>query len=133
MDADNIDRTITLASAFMSHNEVQQKDIPALLKNCASAIKSLTDNTQPLHRTEDNRPIPAVDPKKSVFPDYIICLDDGRKMKVLKRHLHKMGMTPEQYREKWNLPENYPLVAPNYAKQRATIAKKQHLGARQKS
>lgn len=133
MDPDDIDRTVTLASAFMSHNEVHQKDIPALLKNCASAIKSLTDNTQPLHPAENNPHIPAVDPKKSVFPDYIICLDDGRKMKVLKRHLHNLGMTPEQYREKWNLPKNYPLVAPNYAKQRATIAKKQNFGVRPKS
>jgi predicted transcriptional regulator len=75
------------------------------------------------------RPEPAVPPKKSVFPDYIVCLEDGKKLKMLKRHLKtSYKMTPEQYRERWNLGSDYPMVAPNYAKQRSKLAKQIGLG-----
>ncbi|PWJ88442.1 ROS/MUCR transcriptional regulator protein [Mesorhizobium loti] len=73
--------------------------------------------------------VPAVNPKKSIFPDYIICLEDGRKFKSLKRHLRTdFGLTPEQYREKWNLPGDYPMVAPSYSEKRSALAKASGLG-----
>jgi predicted transcriptional regulator len=78
-----------------------------------------------------SRPLPAVSVKKSVLPDYIICLEDGKKLKMLKRHLKTAyNMTPEAYRERWNLPADYPMVAPNYARQRSRLAKEIGLGTR---
>jgi predicted transcriptional regulator len=77
------------------------------------------------------KPVPAVPVKKSVTPDYIICLEDGKKLKMLKRHLKTaFNMTPEQYRERWDLPSDYPMVAPNYATQRSSLAKQIGLGTR---
>ncbi|MEA1938031.1 MAG: MucR family transcriptional regulator, partial [Pseudomonadota bacterium] len=81
--------------------------------------------------SKKDRPLPAVPIKKSIFPDYIICLEDGRKLKMLKRHLKTAyNMTPEQYRDRWNLQSDYPMVAPNYALQRSNLAKQIGLGTR---
>jgi predicted transcriptional regulator len=80
---------------------------------------------------QPDRPQPTVNPKKSVTPDYIVCLEDGKKLKMLKRHLKTAyNMTPEEYRERWSLPADYPMVAPNYAKQRSRLAKEIGLGTR---
>ena len=82
---------------------------------------------------EQPAPTPAVSVKQSIKPDYLICLDDGKKLKSLKRHLAALGMTPEQYRAKWNLPRDYPMVAANYATQRSELAKKIGLGQSRQS
>ncbi|MGI4794183.1 MAG: MucR family transcriptional regulator [Janthinobacterium lividum] len=77
------------------------------------------------------KPVPAVDPKKSVFPDYIICLEDGKKLKMIKRHLQAAyGMTPQRYRERWGLPSSYPMTAPSYAERRSTLVKETGLGSK---
>ena len=93
-----------------------------------SAVGAVTPDT-----AEQAAPTAAVTVRKSVTPDYLICLDDGRKFKSLRRHLAGLGMTPEQYRAKWSLPGDYPMVAPNYAAQRSALAKKIGLGQFRKS
>ncbi|MDX2027841.1 MAG: MucR family transcriptional regulator [Alphaproteobacteria bacterium] len=113
-----------IAAAYVGNNTVAAADVPALIATIYQGLSRLGQNT-----VSDNRPEPAVSPKKSVFPDYIICLEDGKKLKMLKRHLKTAyNLTPEQYRERWNLPIDYPMVAPNYAKQRSKLAKQIGLG-----
>ena len=96
-----------------------------VVSDVSAALNRLSTPVQP----EAEKPVPAVNPKRSVFPDHIVCLDDGLKFKSLKRHLMTShGITPEQYREKWGLPSDYPMVAPNYAAQRSELARKIGLG-----
>jgi len=114
-----------IISAFLSNNHIEAENLPGLIK---SVFSSLEDAGKP---KEEPIPelVPAVPIKKSVFQDYIICLEDGKKLKMLKRHLKTAyNMTPEQYREKWGLPSNYPLVAPSYAEKRSELAKQIGLG-----
>lgn len=116
--------TARIASAQVSNNKVSITDLPELIN---SVHESLTDPGKGLLSPLK----PAVPIKKSVTPGYLICLDDGRKLKMLKRHLRMAyGMSPEEYRAKWGLPSNYPMVAPNYAQQRSKLAKSIGLGTK---
>ncbi|OYW88768.1 MAG: transcriptional regulator [Sphingobium sp. 32-64-5] len=117
--------TSDIVAAHVSNNSVAVSDLPQLIQNVHSALAGL-DSPAP---APEVRQEPAVSVRASVKPDYIVCLEDGKKLKMLKRHLMThYQMTPEDYRTKWNLPADYPMVAPNYAEQRRTLAKKIGLG-----
>jgi predicted transcriptional regulator len=124
--ADLIDLAADIVSAYVSNNTVPVSDLPALIADVHRAL----NNTQAGRNEPEPEPLkPAVNPKKSVFPDYIVCLEDGKKFKSLKRHLRThYDLSPEDYREKWGLPADYPMVAPNYAAARSALAKKMGLG-----
>jgi predicted transcriptional regulator len=114
-----------IVSAHLSNNTVPVDELPQLIHDIYRALSTVGQNGE----ATAERPTPVVPIKKSVTPDYIICLEDGKKLKMLKRHLRTAyGMTPEQYRERWGLPADYPMVAPNYAKQRSRLAKAIGLG-----
>ena len=121
--------TADIVAAHVSNNSVAVSDLPQLIQNVHGALTSLgTAPAEPEVKQE-----PAVSVRASVKPDYIVCLEDGKKLKMLKRHLMThYQMTPEQYRAKWNLPADYPMVAPNYAEQRRTLAKKIGLGTKRR-
>ena len=116
-----------IVSAFVSKNAVPRSELSALFETVHAAVKRLAERGAVAPAVIES-PAPAVSIRKSVTPDYLICLDDGRKFKSLRRHLGALGMTPEQYRAKWNLPYDYPMVASNYAAQRSELAKKIGLG-----
>jgi predicted transcriptional regulator len=119
-----------IVSAYVSNNSVQAADLPSLLQSVYAALTKTAQGQQEEPKAEL---VPAVSVRKSVTPDYIICLEDGKKFKSLKRHLRSTyDMTPEQYRAKWNLPADYPMVAPNYAKARSELAKTMGLGQQRK-
>jgi predicted transcriptional regulator len=121
--------TAEIVAAHVSNNTLPSAELPQLI---AQVHASLSD-TGKVSSTEE-RPAPAVPVKKSVMPDYIVCLEDGKKLKMLKRHLKtSYDLTPEQYRERWGLPADYPMVAPNYAKRRSALAKEIGLGKRGRS
>ena len=116
--------TAQIVAAHISHNHVTPE---VLLKLIGSVHGALAGNGEAVADTE--KPQPAVPVKRSVFPDHIVCLEDGRKLKMLKRHLMTTyHLTPDQYRQKWGLPASYPMVAPNYAARRSTLAKSIGLG-----
>ncbi|MEK9831865.1 MAG: MucR family transcriptional regulator [Alphaproteobacteria bacterium] len=120
--------TADIVAAHVSNNKLPANELPQLI---AQVHASLTDTGGA--SGEQQRLSPAVPVKKSVTADYIVCLEDGKKLKMLKRHLKtSYDMTPEQYRERWGLPADYPMVAPNYAKKRSQLAKKIGLGKRGK-
>jgi len=122
-----IDRTVAIAVAYLTKNAVAISDISALLKSIHSALENLN---LPAPAPEVVL-APAVPVKKSVTPDYIVCLEDGKKLKMLKRHLRtSYGLSPDEYRAKWGLPSDYPMVALNYANQRSALAVKIGLGKR---
>ena len=124
-----LDLTRTIVSAYVANNPVPTDGLPKLISDVAASLIGLSTPAAP----EEPKPTPAVNPKRSVFPDYIVCLEDGRKFKSLKRHLMShYGLTPEQYRDKWELPYDYPMVAPNYSAARSELAKSLGLG-RQKA
>ena len=119
--------TADIVAAHVSNNSVAVNDLPTLISNVHSALSALDS---PVAQPEP-KPEPKVSIRASVKPDYIVCLEDGKKLKMLKRHLMThYNMTPEQYRAKWNLPADYPMVAPNYAEQRRNLAKKIGLGTK---
>lgn len=119
--------TTDIVSAYLSHNTVPLSDIPNLIGQTYKTLASLEGEGP----SGLERPQPAVPIKRSVTPDYLICLEDGKKLKMLKRHLKTAyNMTPEEYRERWGLPADYPMVAPNYARQRSRLAKDIGLGTR---
>jgi predicted transcriptional regulator len=121
-----IELAADIVSAYVSNNSVPSGDLPSLISDVHSALLKVGGGTI---EVPAEAPKPAVPVKKSVTPDYIICLEDGKKFKSLKRHLRtQYSMTPEQYREKWGLPVDYPMVAPNYAKARSELAKEMGLG-----
>ncbi|MGH6743247.1 MucR family transcriptional regulator [Novosphingobium sp. PhB57] len=129
IQADANETLITLTSdivaAHVSNNSVGVEDLPALITNVYGALAGL--GGAPV--VEEEKPEPAVSVRASVKPDYIVCLEDGKKLKMLKRHLMThYNMTPEEYRARWNLPADYPMVAPNYAEKRRELAKKIGLG-----
>ena len=118
--------TAEIVSAYVSNNTVASGDIPALINQVHAALQRVS-NGQAEPSSEPLKP--AVPIKRSINPDFIVCLEDGKKFKSLKRHLRtQYDMTPEQYREKWGLPPDYPMVAPNYAAARSQLAKQMGLG-----
>ena len=121
-----IELTAGIVSAFVSNNSVAAGDIPALINQVHSALLRVSSGAKDVSA----EPLkPAVSVKKSITPDYLVCLEDGKKFKSLKRHLRtQYNVTPEQYREKWGLPPDYPMVAPNYAAARSKLAKDMGLG-----
>jgi predicted transcriptional regulator len=121
-----IELAADIVSAYVSNNSVPSSDLPGLINEIHTALVKVAGGSV---EAPVEAPKPAVPLKKSVTPDYIICLEDGKKFKSLKRHLRtQYTMTPEQYREKWGLPADYPMVAPNYAKARSELAKEMGLG-----
>ena len=124
--ADLLGLTAEIVAAHVSNNPVALGYLPNLIQD---VYRTLSSVGRPVAEPEPERPQPAVPIKKSVTPEYLVCLEDGKKLKMLKRHLHtSYGLTPEQYREKWGLPPEYPMVAPNYADRRSVLAKKIGLG-----
>lgn len=120
-----IELTAEIVSAYVSNNSVSSAELPNLINDVHAALARVARGAET--RTETRKP--AVPVKRSVMPEYIVCLEDGKKFKSLRRHLRSQyGMTPEQYREKWGLPLDYPMVAPNYAATRSALAKKMGLG-----
>src|SRR6185312_15792758 len=116
--------TAQIVSAHVSNNSVSPDALPSLIQEVYRTLAGVGREAG-----ETERPQPAVPVKKSVFADYIVCLEDGKKLKMLKRHLKTAyNMTPEQYRDRWGLPPDYPMVAPNYAVARSQLAKKMGLG-----
>ena len=125
-DTNFIGLTAEIVSAYVSNNTVASADIPALINQIHAALRRVSngDGQMPAEPLK-----PAIPIKRSINPDYVVCLEDGKKFKSLKRHLRtQYGMTPEQYREKWGLPHDYPMVAPNYAAARSHLAKQMGLG-----
>jgi predicted transcriptional regulator len=121
-----IDLTATIVSAYVSNNPTPASDIPALIGQVHAALLRVSTGRAELPLEPAK---PAVPVKKSMTADYLICLEDGKRFKSLKRHLRtQYSMTPEQYRDKWGLPPDYPMVAPNYAVARSQLAKKMGLG-----
>lgn len=119
--------TTQIVSSYVSNNTLKTDEVPAII----SAVYKTLANISPETSGAEDRPQPAVPIKKSIQPDHIVCLEDGKKLKMLKRHLKTAyNMTPEEYRERWGLPSDYPMVAPNYAKQRSRLAKDIGLGTR---
>ncbi|MBL1406850.1 MAG: MucR family transcriptional regulator [Rhizobiales bacterium] len=121
-----IRHTSEVISAYVSNNSVSAEELGVLIKDVFGAFKSVEVNASGKAMSTQK---PAVNPKKSVFPDYIICLEDGKKFKSLKRHLTAhFGLTPQEYREKWGLPVDYPMVAPSYSERRSNLAREKGLG-----
>jgi predicted transcriptional regulator len=119
--------TSEIVAAHVSNNTVAVGDLPQLIQQVYRSLSGIGADVAP----QPERPVPAVPIKKSVTPEFIICLEDGKKLKMLKRHLKtSYNMSPEAYRERWGLPADYPMVAPNYARQRSRLAKQIGLGTR---
>ncbi|RTL49722.1 MAG: MucR family transcriptional regulator [Bradyrhizobiaceae bacterium] len=122
-----VDLTAKIVSAYVSNNSTTAADIPALIAQVHAALVRVANGGEAMPATEPLRP--AVSVKKSMTPDYLICLEDGKRFKSLKRHLRsRYNLSPEQYRAKWGLPDDYPMVAPNYAVARSQLAQKMGLG-----
>ena len=121
-----IEMTTDIVSAYVGNNSIGAADLPGLIQ---SVHRALAEVTAGLDAVEAEPQEPAVSIKKSITPDFLICLEDGRKFKSLKRHLRtKYDLSPDEYRSKWGLPKDYPMVAPNYAKARSDLAKQMGLG-----
>lgn len=121
---DYIQLATDIVSAYVGNNAVKSSELPELIKSVHESLASLSVAATPVAASE-----PAVPIKKSIEDDYLICLEDGKKFKSLKRHLRsKFDMSPEEYRSKWGLPGDYPMVAPGYSRQRSNLAKKMGLG-----
>lgn len=121
-----IEMTADIVSAYVGNNSVSAADLPALIQSVHRALSGISGGAEPVEVAPKE---PAVPIRRSVTPDYLVCLEDGRKFKSLKRHLRtKYNMSPEEYRTKWGLEKNYPMVAPNYAKARSDLAKQMGLG-----
>ncbi len=124
--SDLVALTAQITSAHCANNTVEAEALPGLIHLIYRALASVDEPAVLL-----DKPVPAAPPRRSVFPDYIVCLEDGRKLKMLKRHLlSAYGMTPADYRAKWDLPQDYPMVAPSYAARRSVLAKQIGLGRR---
>jgi len=124
---DLLELTTEIVSSHVANNSVAVQDLPDLIRQVYGTLSTI----EHAPAAQADRPQPAVPVKRSVTPDFIICLEDGRKLKMLKRHLKTAyNMTPEEYRERWGLQADYPMVAPNYARQRSNLAKKIGLGTK---
>jgi predicted transcriptional regulator len=129
-DTPQVDHTLVeitgeIVAAYVAHNAIATSDLAKLIADVYSAVSG---TVKPVEAPAQPAQVPAVSIRKSVTPNYIVCLEDGKKFKTLKRHLHTLGMTPEQYRAKWNLPVDYPMVAPNYSATRSGLARNLGLG-----
>src|SRR5580700_9429865 len=121
-----IEMTADVVSAYVGNNSVSANDLPALIQSVHRALAGVSAGAEAVEAAPKE---PAVPVKRSITPDYLICLEDGRKFKSLKRHLRtKYNLSPEDYRAKWGLAKDYPMVAPNYAKARSDLAKQMGLG-----
>ena len=121
--------TADIVAAHVSNNSVAVNDLPNLIQNVHSALSGIS----PRSSAPEAKPEPRVPIRSSIKPDYIVCLEDGKRLKMLKRHLMThYNLTPDQYRQKWGLSPDYPMVAPNYAEQRRTLAKSIGLGTKRK-
>jgi predicted transcriptional regulator len=127
---DSIELAAELVAAYVSNNPLPKGDLPDLILAVHSSLAGL--RSEPAV-PEVEAKVPAVPIRKSVTPDYLICLEDGKKFKSLRRHLRAHGLTPEQYRQKWNLRSDYPMVASNYTAQRSALARKMGLGRKRKA
>jgi predicted transcriptional regulator len=117
-----------IVSAYVSNNPIQSEELPDLIRDVHSTLEALK-----AANGAEATPEPAIPVKKSITDDFLICLEDGKKFKSLKRHLRsKYGISPEEYREKWGLPYDYPMVAPSYARKRSALAKEMGLGKLEK-
>ena len=124
--------TADIVAAFVANNALRTGDLPSLIQSVHAALTQLGSGTviaAPLVEKKE----PAVSIRKSITPDFLVCLDDGKKFKSLRRHLGALGLTPDEYRAKWSLPPDYPMVAPNYAAQRSELAKRSGLGQMRKN
>ncbi len=123
---DALELTAQIVSAHLAHNPIAPDALPSLIQDVYRTLTAV--GREPVVA---DKPQPAVPVKKSIFPDHLICLEDGKKLKMLKRHLKTAyDMTPDQYRERWGLPADYPMVAPNYARHRSSLAKQIGLGTK---
>lgn len=129
-DFERVVHTADIVAAYVSNNHMVVSDLPGFIQLVHQSLCRLEQGSHFPHRPRGE---PAVSIEDSVTPDYIVCLEDGKRMKMLKRHLKSAyNMTPEQYRERWNLPADYPVIAPNYAKRRSSIAREIGLGTHKK-
>jgi len=124
---DLVELSTEVVAAYVSNNPLPRGDLPSLIQAVHSAVERLGKGIED-PPTQAGTQTPAVPVRKSITPDFLICLEDGKRFKSLRRHLRRIGLTPEQYREKWALPSDYPMVAPNYSAQRSAMAKKIGLG-----
>jgi predicted transcriptional regulator len=122
-----IELAAEIVAAFVSNNPLPKGELPSLILAVHTAVIRLAAEPESVPLQFEVK-TPAVPIRRSITPDFLICLDDGKRFKSLRRHLSVLGMTPEQYCEKWNLPSDYPMVAPNYAAQRSALAKQIGLG-----
>jgi predicted transcriptional regulator len=129
---DSLGLAAEVVAAYVSNNPLPKSDLPDLILAVHSSLTRLgSEPEHALPQVEAKAPVVPI--RNSVTPDYLICLDDGKRFKSLRRHLRALGLTPEQYREKWKLPSDYPMVARNYAAQRSALAKKIGLGQKRKA
>ena len=128
--SERIELAAEVVAAYVSNNPVPKADLPDLILAVHSSLTGLGKDSVELQ--VEVKP-PAVPVRKSITPDFLICLEDGKKFKSLRRHLGALGLTPEQYRVKWKLPSDYPMVAPNYAAHRSALARKFGLGQKRKA
>ncbi len=126
--AEVLQMTVAIVAAYVAHNAVEHQELGTVIRLVHGALVGLAGPPDAVAR-DDAKPAVAI--KRSVTPDYLVCLEDGKKFKSLKRHLRShYNLSPEEYREKWGLPHDYPMVAPNYAEARSKLAKKMGLGTR---
>jgi len=125
-----VEMTADVVCAYLANNSVVRQDIPSLIESVHKTFTTLQNG--PTTAPEEEPLKPAVSIKKSITPDYLISLEDGRQYKTLKRHLAGLGLTPDEYRAKWGLPADYPMVAPSYSKRRSQLAREMGLGAKGK-
>ena len=125
-NAETLRMAVDIVSAYVGNNSVPANQVPEVINTVYESLVAVSGSTK---SADNNKSKPAVPVRRSITPDYIICLEDGKKLKMLKRHLRAVyGLSPEEYRTKWNLPADYPMVAPNYAEQRSNFAKQIGLG-----
>jgi predicted transcriptional regulator len=130
-EVNHIELTTEIVSAYVSNNSIAAGDLAQLIGEVHAALTRVSSGAPVEVKAEAQKP--AISPKKSIAPDFIICLEDGKKFKSLKRHLRtQYNLSPEQYREKWGLPADYPMVAPNYAEARSRLAKEMGLGQKRR-
>ena len=126
-ESNPIELAAKIVAAFTAYNPLPRSELPGLIQSLHATVDRLVQGLESAPPKVEAK-APAAPIRKSVTPDYLICLEDGKHLKSLRRHLGLLGLSPEQYREKWNLPPDYPMVAPNYAAQRSALAKKIGLG-----